>query len=353
MKALSFLLPLMLALSISACQDKDRTGSPPPPSLSAELATAVVQDIPIVAVTSGIVTVDQRVAVSSRLSGYIQDLAVREGERVRTGQLLLRVDAADVRSQLEQARARLSKAEASLADANVDLERYQALLAEQAVSQQQFDKVSLHHQLAQQQVREASEAVRQATNQLAYAEVRAPVAGIVVQKFKHSGDLALPGEPILVLEDPGHLLVETFVSEQQIEHLKPGDRVRVRLPATHQELVGGIGQIVQAADPVYHRFLVKISLPETKSLRPGMYAQVGFSIGHRRAVLIPARALVHRNDMPAVYVVGSDNLAHLRLLRLGEAVNEHIEVAAGMNPGERMVANKLAQVRSGMLIQGE
>lgn len=350
---LKFILPGLLAGLLASCGDDATTMSRAPTEVSVRIVELREATVPVQYVTSGLLTVDKRVVITSRLSGYIRDMAVREGESVKKGQLLLRVDPADVRSQLEQARARLAQVQATHADAKVDYERYKSLFEQNAASRQQFEKAEMHYNISREQVREAKAARQQAENQLAYAEIVSPVDSIVVSKSRNNGDLAVPGAPILMLEDPGQLLVETYIDESNISRVKSGDRVHLHFPAIDMKIEGAIQQVVQAADMASHRFLVKIALPSDGPLHSGMYAQVEFAIGSRPSLLLPRQAVIDRADLKGVYVVDAQGISHYRLVRTGREWNGNIEITAGLKAGERIAIAMDTPLQSGMLIKAQ
>ncbi len=335
-------LSLVLIAGLTSCSDAVEDTSTAPAitkTVLAEVQNVQSQALPVIYATSGIVTSDHRVAVSSRLSGYIRDIRVKEGSRVKKGDELFRVDPVDARQQLAQAKA-------DLENAKVELNRFESLLADKAVSQQQFDQVKLRYEVAKSKV-------TQAENQLRYAVVRAPVNGIIVEKRLNVGDLASPGTPILTLEDPLHLLVETYVSEKHIASIQEGDAVTLNIAAIKQQLQGEVRQVVQVADARSHKFLVKASIPPHKNVRPGIFVEVAFSVGQRQSVMLPVSAIVSRNDLSGVYIVDENNIAHYRLLRLGQVRGSQVEVAAGLTAGQRIVNHPPKGLLTGMKVQAK
>lgn len=313
-------LAIATASSIDACSSQDETGRKQSiPTVSAKTRTLTLVELPKAYHTSGVVSSDHRVAVSSRLSGYIRAITVREGDSVKRGQLLVRVDPVDARQAYTQAQA-------DLANAERDLKRYQSLLAEHAVSQQQFDNIKLRYTVAHSRL-------VQAKNQLRYAEVRAPVDGIVVEKRASRGDLASPARPLLIIEDPSSLLVETHVSEQYIAAIHEGDTVHVSLPGVGKAIDAQVRQIVRAADALSHQFLVKLSIVPDSGAYPGMFAEVHFVIGSHQAIVVPEAALVKRNGLVGVYVLDKNHIAHYRQVRPGRHYQSGVEILAGLKAG--------------------
>lgn len=328
----SWIILLMLLVGCSNGDDsaKERTGTP----VHAKIITVAVKNVPQTYSTMALIGSEQKISISSRLSGFISEIPVREGERVTKGQLLLRVDPVDVRQDLAQARA-------DYANAKADLERFTALLKEHAVTRQQYDRVKLRHDMAKAKL-------VQAKNQLNYAEIRAPVDGIIVRKLKNSGDLAAPGSPILVLENIHELNVTTYVSERFIKDIHEGDMATVRVDHDAVPLPARIRQVVQAADENSHQFLVKLVVPEHDFLRPGLSVEVSFQLGKRKAVVLPLQAIVQRQGLSGVYVVDENGTAHWRIVRPGQVLDKnHIEIAAGLKGGERIVAGSAPGLYSG------
>jgi len=336
-----------LALALPACSAEENHSSAvqaPVVSLASSIALKSV-DVDAVYVTSGTVTSDHRVSISSRISGYIRKLSVREGDRVKKGQVLVRVDPVNAKQALVQA-------EADLADARADMKRYEALFRDHAASKQQLDRVRLRYKVARSQV-------AQARNQLGYAEVLSPVDGVVVEKRLSKGDLAQPGAAILTIEDPASLLVNTYVSEQFVSGIHAGDVVDVEIPSMKRHIIGTVRQVVEAADAVSHQFLIKIALASDKAVHPGMYAQVSFAIGTRQALMVPRAAIIERAGLNGLYVLDEQSIVHYRQVRLGKpvvgdgATADQIEILAGLHAGDRIAWHGNPPLRTGMKVQGK
>lgn len=328
-----------LMFVLSACSDDVTLTPSNGPSVQAEVFTVTPRMVSKTYTTSGIITSDHRVAVSSRLSGYIKDMFVHAGQNVKQGDVLFRVDPVDTRQALEQARA-------ELADARTDLDRFRSLLKQQAVTQQQFDKVQLRYKVA-------SSRVAQAENQLGYAEVKAPVDGVIVEKRMDAGDLASPSMPIVTLENPSQLSVETYISEQFILYVHEGDDAVVRLSSISEPFTAKVRQVVQAADANSHKFFVKASLNANHAIRPGMFAELTFHVGERQTLMIPRSAVISRQGLHGVYVVDAEGVMHYRLIRLGLTEGDWLEVASGLNAGDQIVKVATDQLVTGTrIVQG-
>jgi len=336
------ILVMMALFVLQACSEESANSPAVQQAALTQASTVTLQSIDVEShyVTSGTVTSDHRVSISSRISGYIRKLSVREGDRVIKGQVLVRVDPVNAKQALVQA-------EAALADATSDMQRYESLFKEHATSQQQLDRVRLRYKVARSQA-------AQARNQLGYAEVVSPVNGVVVEKRLSKGDLAQPGAVILTLEDPASLLVETYVSEQFVSSIHAGDMVELEIRSIKSHLAGTVRQVVEAADPVSHQFLIKVALQADPAIHPGMYAQIGFSTGLRKALMVPSAAVIERAGLQGVYLVDNKSIVHYRLVRTGETLaSGKVEILAGLREGDVIAWDGNPALQTGMTLQAK
>lgn len=342
-------LPLaLLSLALLAgCGGQEETKQPP----AAREVRAAVDTVTLTRSaahhpTPATLVAESQVQVASRLMGYIRAIDVVEGQTVRAGQKLLSIDPVDVQGQVEQSRAGLKQAEDALADARVEFQRFEALFKEEAVTRQQFEKMKLQYDMAQSHLAQARAGHNTAAGQLRYATVTSPIAGVVTRKLAHAGDLASPGQPLLVVENTGKLQVETQVPESVLSALKPGAQVRVEVDGQEQALNARVARISPAADPVSRTFLVKLDVSGT-GLRSGQFARVLFPQGEREALTVPASALIERAGIGGVFVVGPDGVIQFRMVRAGERRDGRVEILSGLTVGERVVSGNAEKLESG------
>lgn len=327
-----------LTLALAACGHKSEQPTAAPRSINAQTMLVQAGQVPeFYAAPANIVAVES-VPVASRIMGYIRKIDVVEGQAVKAGQRLFTVDPADAQSQADQANA-------ALADAKANYERYAALYKEEAVSRQHFDKMKL----AYDQARAAAEG---AGNQLRYAVVTSPISGVVTQKLGNAGSLATPGQPVLVVENPARLQVQTQVGEEVLRQLKPGTVVPVEVDGMTGRIEARVAQVSPAADPVSRTFLVKLDIPAkldsaAGGLKSGLFARALFPQGERAALLLPKTAVLERAGIEGAFVVDANGIAHFRMLRLGAERDGQVEVQAGLNAGERVAVSGLDRLESG------
>lgn len=323
-------------------------------TLSADIQTVRQAPLSLRVETPGMVVSEDQVQVASRLMGYIREIKVEEGQTVKAGQLLFAIDPTDIQGQMSQARAGLAQAEAALADAKLDHERFGTLYKDEAIPKMQWDKVRLQYQVAQQQVASARAGFDLASSQMRYASVVAPIDGVVTQKMANAGDLAAPGRPVLVIEGLKKLQVRTQVSSDVYARIKTGEKVRIVQDGetTQAPIEGRIAQVVPAADPASHSHLVKIDLPAGSGLSSGSFVRVGFAVGSRDGIRVPASAVAERAGITGVFVVDAQGIARYRMVRTGATEQDMVEIQSGLNAGDRVVVSQVAQLENGDKVSG-
>lgn len=346
MKSIPTLITLTLATALTGCggHEAPAKGEQAVRSLAAQTTLLQHARVTRIHAAPGVLVAENQVQVASRLMGYIRAIDVVEGQTVKAGQRLFSVDPSDVQGQAEAARAGLQQAEDAYADARLEHERYAALYKEEAVTRQQLEKMKLQADLAAARVAQAKAGLSTANNQLRYATVVSPIAGVVTQKLANAGDLAAPGKPLLVVENPGQLLVDTHVPEAVLARLKPGQTVEVEIDA--QRVKASVARFSPAADPVSHLFLVKLKVP-AGSYRSGQFVRVLFALGEREALRVPVAAVVMRAGISGVFVVDAAGIARFRMVRTGEASDGQIEILSGLAAGERVVTTGAEALANG------
>jgi RND family efflux transporter MFP subunit len=299
-------------------------------------------------VLPGSIVPDQQAKIASRLMGYIRNLNVQVGQSVKEGQLLFAIDPTDINGQIRQAQSATAQARAALADAKADYDRFSKLYKQQSVSQQQFDKVKLQYQVAQENLSAAEAGLDQAKGQMRYADVKAPFDGVVVQKLAVSGDLAAPGNPILILENRNLMSVQVEVSSELYRLLKLGDNARVILEGRDEPVKAVVSNLVTAANPITRTHTVKLSMPVAQvGVNSGAFARVAFNRGERETLLIPSMAVIQRGGVVGVFVVGSDHIARFRMVRTGANHGDMTEIQAGLDVGEQILVSSQLPARNG------
>lgn len=345
-------ITLTLLVLLAGCHSQEQaTTEAKIRTVAAQVMTLNLSDMPVLDAVPGAVVSEQQIQIASRLMGYIRSISVHEGDVVKTGQLLFTIDPTDIQGQVVQARSGAAQADAALADAKADYERYSNLYKDESIPKAQYDKIKLQYSIAQNQANAAHAGMGVAESQLHYAEVRAPIDGVITQKLANAGDLAAPGRPVLVMENGKKLIVQTAVSDETYALLKLGDSASVELAGSLQPLQGKIIRLVPAADAMSHTHLVKLDLPGANGLSSGTFARVQFKVGSKQTLSVPKSAVQLRAGITGVFVVDANHIAHFRMVRIGSENENSVEISAGLNTGEQVVVGSTGELDSGDRIQ--
>lgn len=363
-----FLLAVLVSwlASLSACSNEKQQATAPPEIVrDVTLLTAQKTTVPDYIEATGTVRAAQSAQLSSQVMGAITRVNVHEGDRVRRGEVLLTIDAAQQRSAYDSANAGLQASQDTIAGADADyaladatMKRYQMLYDKKSVSPQEFDEVKT--KLAAAKARrdaahagrtQAEAGVSGASTAMGFTKIRAPFDGLIIAKLADAGAMAAPGVPLLTIEDPSHFRLEALLDESQIGAVRLGETIPIMLDSlANQSIAGKVVQIVPMADPASRTFTVKIDLPSNPQIRSGVFGRARFPRGERQSILVPQTALLHRGQLDAVYVVGKDDIAILRYVTLGKPSANQVEVLSGLENGERIVAQPGERELSGKQI---
>ncbi|HTX76881.1 MAG TPA: efflux RND transporter periplasmic adaptor subunit [Terracidiphilus sp.] len=341
------------AAMIAGCHDRESAITPGTvQSMQAQIVESRQQQLPVSVESTGTVHSREAAVISAQVMGRIQQVLVHEGDEVRAGQTLVVLDDAALRAQVEQAQAGVKAAESAQAAAQTDaalaastLARYKQLESQKSVSPQEMDEVSRRAEAATaalEAARAQTDAVRAqesgARTMLGYTHLVAPFAGMVTARMADPGTMAAPGVPLLQVDQAAALQLQVTVDESVIGMIHKGMKVPVKIDGgTSASMAGTVAEIVPAADPLSHSFLVKIDLPASNQARAGMYGTAEFANGTRQAIAIPRSAVAVRGSLNCVYVLDGQGIAQLRTITLGVEQGGLVEVLSGVSAGERLV----------------
>jgi membrane fusion protein (multidrug efflux system) len=301
---------------------------------------AVVEEgvLAVVEEATGTVQAERKTLVSSRILASIASVAVRAGDQVDEGDVLVVLDSRELEARAAEAARAQEGAAAARQKAESDLSRARSLLAGRIISSSEFDQTQAAFKIADAAFERARQALQAAEVNLSYAEIRAPVAGRVVDRFADPGDTAVPGKPLLSLYDPAALRIEAPVREALVSRLHIGDRVSVRLGSEGTPMEGVVDEVVPQAEAGSRTFLVKVGLPRTHGIYTGMFGRVLIPAGERRRVLVAEAAIERIGQLHFASVVDDQRRVTRRLVTLGAPSGDgRIEVLSGLEPGETVL----------------
>ena len=177
--------------------------------------------------------------IATRVSGNVRTVAITDNQRVELGDLLVELDPADYRSRAEAARANLELQRATLRLAAIERNRAKALYDQDAGSADRYDKAASNHEIALAQVKLAEEQLRLAELNLGYTRVTAPAAGYITRKSVQTGNQVKDGQPLMAVVDLDNLYVVANYKETEMEHIRPGQPVRITVDAYPGKVLTG------------------------------------------------------------------------------------------------------------------
>jgi RND family efflux transporter MFP subunit len=308
------------------------------PTLPEGAAVQTVQDmeVPIYETSIGSISPVQRIQIGSKLLARVVTMKVEKaGQKVKEGELLVRLQSQDLEAMMLEAKAAHASAEAELGQARSDLDRVKNLFQQKVASQEQLDKETTRLRTAEAAVQRAAQSKRAAETTLSFATITSPITGIVVDKKVEQGDIVVPGQVLMSLYDPGRMQLVARVRESLAARLVPGQSVDVRVDALDLDCSGKVDQIVPEAEENSHVFEVKISGPCPPGIYSGMFGRIQIPVGKRREVHLPETALKHVGQIEWVYVVLEGNKVLRRFVQTGRWREGQVEILSGLEVGER------------------
>ena len=307
----SFIVVVATALALViplGCKRPREAGVQELPPVTVEAITVAPRNVPETYDVVGTVRPRISATVAAKLTAAILAIPVNPGSAVNAGDPLAQLDDREARAEFERAESEYA--------------RNQQLLADSVVTQAEFDSSEERFQVAKAA--------------LSHTTITAPFDGIVAEKLCDVGDLATPGRPLFVVDQPTAFRLEMHVPERFAAVVKVGTTFRVLIEATGQAADGVVGEVVPVTDPATRTFLVKVDLPPQEGLKSGMFGRAQLVVGERAGFFVPQSAVRERGQLSYVYVV-HDGRARMRLVKTGKTIGDQIELLSGVQGGETIV----------------
>lgn len=360
---------------------------------------------------TGTVTGETSVALSTKLMSEITLLKVNEGERVKAGQVLARIDDADIKAMRSeaaayraeasaalgevqtvvaqgeagkaQAQAGVKQAQAAYDDAKRDFERADRLSQEDSIPRAQRDKAELGMKVAEENLNRANSAVQQAEAAIAqaksktpqikakqqqaaakdtqaaalqsYAALVAPFDGVVTKKFFEQGQLAIPGQPVLMVEDVRSFRVQLAIPDSLLPTLKLGQQLAVLLEGADGAQSTTMGKIIvlgAAADPASHTVKIELALKPSAGLFSGRFARVRLPAGERITLVVPASAILREGDVTYVWRVSPSGIIAQAPVETGPERDGQVAIVRGLSAEDVIVITPSPDLYAGARVAG-
>ncbi len=331
------LVSVLLALAGCGPHRDEQNAAPPAiPTATVRVSPVESKSRALYEEVVGTVRAKRQATLESKMNGRVLQMPVVLGERVTRGQLIAKLDAPEIAARLEQAEAAQEQAER-------DWKRASSLFAQQSATRAEYDA-------AQTRLRGAQGAVAEAKAMMAYVQIEAPFDGVITRKWADVGDLAVPGKPLIELEDPSALQLEADVPEAIASRVEPKSRLSIKAAGLTNDISGVVAEMAPTADPLSRTFRIKLDLAPASGIVSGQFARLLVPLGERTYLGVPAEALVQRGQLDIVFTVANQK-ASLRLVKPGKRLGDEVEIVSGLHAGDSVVTQGAAQLVDGQPVE--
>lgn len=277
--------------------------------------------------------------VIAKVGGEVRELLVEEGDVVRAGDVLARLDGDRLRLELKQSEANLRKLERDY-KRNIELHE-KGLVSPGAFENIKYDLDAL------------KAAYELARLQLSYTEIRAPIDGVISERYIKVGNTIAANEPTYHLSDLDPLIAYLHVPEREYKKLAAGQIAGIQVDALGKQIFSGlVSRVSPVVDPDTGTFKVTIEINDEEGrLKPGMFGRINIVHDkHVGALQVPRSAIVEDADEMIVFVV-EDTSAHRRVVRTGYGSAGQIEILEGLDGSEQIVVVGQSGLRDGAKVE--
>ncbi len=322
-----------LALAgLDACAKK-QDAAPPVHATTVDYAIVKSVSAPVQITGTGTIEAWQEVSVGAETGGLTAvALLTDEGQAVKQGQPLLKMDDVLLQAQVKQATANADQAKKAY-------DRAQTLFNQGYLSAAALDQ-------AQASMLTTEAGKETAETQLSLATVRAPVSGYVTERKAVLGQIVQQGAELFKIVRDGRVELNMQVVESDLHNIKPGMAVTVTSQSAGQ-VTGSVRIVTSQVDPDTRLGLARVSVPWSSGLRPGMFASGSIDAGVQDVLTLPQSAIVYSENAPGVLVVGADNKVSLHKVILGDRLGNDVVVKDGANVGDKVVTTGSGFLNSG------
>lgn len=370
---MKFVPILLIALTAAGCAGDPDPEGPDRKAVAVQSAPVRVERFAAEFEAGGTVRARTTTVLSSRVMSSIAAVTVRAGDRVRAGQLLVQLDARQMAGGQARADATLAAALEGASAAEADAEGAAAALELARLSHARIARLAERKVATPAEVDAAVAALRGAESRMkaagarrsemartiegaraaartaavdsSYAAIVAPFDGVVTARSAEPGTMAVPGAPLLTLEEARGFRLEVSVDAADTASVTAGSPVPVVINGL-PPIDGTVEEVAPSVDAVAHAYTIKIGLPEQAGLRSGLFGRARFRGAEREQLAVPAAALVRRGQLTLVFV-DDRGAARMRYVHVGPPAGDRVPVRAGLAADERVLLNPPADLADG------
>jgi membrane fusion protein (multidrug efflux system) len=345
---------VLLAGAAVACARANAAEKPARSDEGVAVTTVEVVEkiVPTTVTVTGTLLANRESQVAADASGRVVMTGVERGEFVAAGAVLARLDSRGASLSRSAAAAEVAAQHAQNANAKLDCARAEKLFAVHAITQAELDRVHAGCEASDSTALAALARQRMAEKSLGDAVIRAPFAGVVVDRAVELGEYVSPGHRIATVVDVRNLRLELTIPESAAAAVKAGSHVEFHVRAfDKQTFTAEVKHVGPVLRRMSHDLIVEAMVDNgAAELRPGMFAEAELAIAEQKLPVVPRSALVGQAPSARAFVV-KGGVAEERVVLLGAAQGDAFTVLDGLRPGERLVQSPTEELRDGVRVK--
>lgn len=346
------------ALVAAACSKGGETASD---SAAAETMTVGVENIAIVTMgalqsgptISGSIAPEREASVRAQISGSVLQTLVDQGQAVRAGQTLARIEAGGLQDVFLSARAGVTSANNSADIARRELERSQKLFAAGAIAERDMEQARRNRIAASAALADARARLATAQKQVGNTNVTAPISGVVSERAVSAGDVVQPGAPLYTVVDPRSMRLEGSVPAELLSQVRLGAPVTFTVNGyPGRTFTGRVTRINPTADPATRQVRILISIPNAEGrLVGGLFATGRVASESKTGMIAPVTAVDSRSSTPAVFRVKGGKVERVAVqLGVKDDASERVEIQSGVQAGDTLLVGAAQGITPGTIV---
>lgn len=355
MKTINVFTLLSMVAVFASCGGNSSTKENIETGVSVNVKEIRLVEVPKIFHYTGTVSSVNQSTLSTRLMGQISKVLVHEGDEVTKGQLLVTIRSNDIVAKEKQVEANIIEVKAAYEHAHDNYNRIKTLYAKKSATKKELDDITVHYEMLKAKLNAAQKGKEEVEEMLSYANIRAPYAGVVTQRFVDTGDMANPGMPLLAIEAAGLFEVNARIPESEIHNVEKEDTVEVRIDACKEPVSGIISSVSPSSRFSGSQFEARILLlpndAQKASIRSGVFANINHFKGSEEKILVPEKSIINRGQLQGIWTVGTSGQALLRWVRLGKTYGNNIEILSGINEGTQIITTAKGRLHDGISVQ--
>lgn len=291
--------------------------------------------------------------ISAKLAGRIEEVLVQEGQHVKAGDALVKLESVELANSVRSAEDAVTKAKINLDLATADYNRYEKLYSIGAVSEQQFQTAEAKLKSAQADLSSASASRDNAQQQYGYGMIVAPVDGVVANKTATIGQVVSPGAALMLVEDISQVYSVVNIEQKDLGRIQIGQKAQVMVDAYQDKVFEGAVEVINPEAGAANRmFRTKVKIDNSAgSLRPGMFTKVQLTVGETAQVLtVPQAAVIQKQGLYFVFTI-ENNKAVRHQVEIGNVTGETIQIKSGLQADQMVITSNVSQLKDGQAVK--